>query len=252
MDPTVKFSGSGPTVMDWFAWTDVPAGQVAMGTPLDEIDEVLAGLPDLDVRRAWFVKETPRHVRQVAAFLITTHLVTNAQMREFTRRTGYAWQPIAADDHPAVAGHDDAVAFAAWLAERSGLEITLPSEEQWERAARGADLREYPWGDHFTPNHANMDRHSLGTTAPVGSYPKGASAFGLLDMAGNLDEWTATEYHPYPGGGPEVPVEETHALSRFVTRGGGWNHCRDAGRCARRHGVYQAPAFVGFRLSVTR
>jgi formylglycine-generating enzyme required for sulfatase activity len=219
-----------------------------MGTAVEDVDSLLDGFADLQLPRSWFLKETPRHLRTVTAFRISPLAVTNAQMSEFARRTGNSWLPAAAPDHPAVVNHDQAEAFANWLGQETGSEVALPSEEQWERAARGDDTREYPWGDRFTPNHANMDHHSLGTTAPVGSYPKGASAFGLLDMAGNLDEWTSTRYHAYPGAGPDVARDEVHALSPYLTRGGGWNHYRDTGRCARRHGVFSSPSFVGFRV----
>ena len=234
--------------LSWFSWCDIPTGEVAMGTPADSIDSTLVGLGDLQLPREWIVKETPRHIRNVPGFRITRHAVTNGQLSEFARRSGLDWAPAAAADHPAVVSHEVAEAFATWLSQESGLTVALPAEEQWERAARGDDLREYPWGDRFTPNHANMDHHSLGTTAPVGSYPKGASPFGLLDMAGNLDEWTSTVYSAYPGAGPEVATEEVHALSPFITRGGGWNHYRDTGRCSRRHGVFSTPSYVGFRV----
>nr|WP_277924679.1 SUMF1/EgtB/PvdO family nonheme iron enzyme [Microbacterium ureisolvens] len=92
----------------------------------------------------------------------------------------------------------------------------------------------------------------IGGTTPVGSFPDGASPFGVLDMAGNVDEWTSTRYAPYPGAPADVPVLETWAFDPHITRGGAFRHDRDLARCARRHGAYEADLAaigVGFRLA---
>jgi formylglycine-generating enzyme required for sulfatase activity len=142
-----------------------------------------------------------------------------------------------------------AVAYCEWFIETQGSSVRLLTEIEWERAARGDDAREYPWGDRFDPARANTMEAGVGGTTPVGSYPAGASPFGLLDAAGNLDEWTLTPYAPYPGAPEGVPRAEPCAISPMVTRGGGFNHTRDAARCARRHGLYR-PGPVGFRLAL--
>lgn len=89
----------------------------------------------------------------------------------------------------------------------------------------------------------------LGHALPVGSLPLGASAFGVLDMAGNVDEWTATEYYPYAGAPDDVPVVEDQAFGRHITRGGGFVHSRDLARCSRRHGIYTPGGGAGFRVA---
>jgi formylglycine-generating enzyme required for sulfatase activity len=120
---------------------------------------------------------------------------------------------------------DDAQAYCRWLSEELGATVRLPTEAEWERAARGTDGREWPWGNTFDSNRANTD-HDRGdwTTTPVGMYPLGASLEGVLDMAGNVWEWTATKwlenYENYATLVDNNPNAD--ASARRVVRGGAW------------------------------
>lgn len=228
-------------------WCEVPGGAARVGTTEAAVDTYMSTITDLRVERDWLLKECPVHEVALQPFAISRNLVTNGLFETFAEDQGLEWKPMAGDEHPAVVDYDLAQQFTVWFSEQTGLPVRLPTEAEWEHAARGGDDRLYPWGDTFTPNHANMDQHSLGTTSPVGSYPKGASPFGVLDMAGNLEEWTASAYAPYSGAPDQVPAREDWALDQHVTRGGGWNHSRDLARCTRRHGIY-SHTFVGFRL----
>lgn len=144
--------------------------------------------------------------------------------------------PEGKANHPVVlVTWHDAQAYCAWLKETTGREFRLPTEEEWEKAARGTDGREWPWGDEFSGDKANTSESGIGGTTPVGCYPDGASPYGCLDMAGNVWEWTASEYE---------------GVLR-VLRGGSWDCSQLLARCACRDGV--VPDFwssdVGFRVA---
>lgn len=210
--------------------------------------------------RAGEPDEAPRAV-MVAPFRIMRHEVTNGQFSAFVAETGHVnepekgadayvwtdrWRPVAgADwrhphgpesdlagkaDHPVVqVSQRDAAAYCAWAG------LRLPSEEEWELAARGLDQRSYPWGN-AAPEEKSGRRANFGTiaccapdgsdgffrTAPVGRYPSGASPYGLLDMAGNVWEWTSSPYRVRPG--------------EFTIRGGGWGNNPYCLRVSYRHG----------------
>lgn len=230
-------------------WVDVPTGVLVRGTPVERLDEVVASHSDDDLPRSYFAKEAPQSEIAVAGFMIARTPVTADQWSTFCDTTG--WQPPVGDGRCPM---DDvawwqAQAFCDWASDMTGLPVRLLAEDEWERAARGGDAREYPWGDVFEKRRANLAELGIGHRLPVGSLPLGASAFGVLDMAGNVDEWTSTEYYAYPGAPQEVDEVEEHAFDRHVTRGGGYIHCKDLARCARRHGIYERGRGAGFRVA---
>lgn len=233
-------------------WVDVPSGILLRGTPVDELEAEHARIVDTGIPPEWLRKEAPRAEIAVPAFRIARTPVTVGDWQVFTAATGRV--PVEGPvDHP-VSGvrWADAVAYCDWLSEQLGYAVRLPTEDEWERAARGGDARVFPWGDEYRPGLANLVDQGLGTTSPVGAFPDGASPFGVLDMAGNVDEWTSTLYAPYPGAPAEVPALEEWAFDPHVTRGGAFRHDRDLARCARRHGAYEedlAAIGIGFRVA---
>ena len=129
--------------------------------------------------------------------------------------------PEGKDDHPVVlVSHEDAKAFCQWRSKKEGKEYRLPTEEEWERAARGSDGRKYPWGDEFDKTKCNTKESGIDETTPVTAYPEGASPHQCQDMAGNVWEWTSSYYDK---------DQDT-----YVLRGGSWNYDRVDARCAYR------------------
>jgi formylglycine-generating enzyme required for sulfatase activity len=231
-------------------WIDVPAGELVRGTTLAQARTVIAAHAGLE--RAWILKECPQTTVRVPGFAIARTPVTVREWAIFAADTGIRFTPKAPADHP-VDGLPFALVewFCGWSENRTGLPTRLPTEMEWERAARGDDAREYPWGQRFDPERANLREAGIGASTPVGSFPSGASPFGVLDLAGNVDEWTSSAYRPYAGAPAGVPATERGAVDPHVTRGGSWRHGRDLARCARRHAVYPPEDGAGFRLVFT-
>jgi formylglycine-generating enzyme required for sulfatase activity len=115
----------------------------------------------------------------------------------------------------------EADAYCRWLSASTNRHFHLPTEMEWEKAARGIDGKEYPWGDKFDPVSCNTLEGRVMSTTPVGLYLQGKSPFGLYDVSGNVWEWTSSFYLPYPGGNSNT-FKETEATFH-VLRGGGWN-----------------------------
>jgi formylglycine-generating enzyme required for sulfatase activity len=173
--------------------------------------------------------ETPQHVVEVPAFQIGTYPLTVIEYACFMLAAqhpeplrGHNWQTLLAhqSDHPVVGlSWEDVLAYAQWLTLVTGDDWRLPTEAEWEKAARGTDGRIYPWGNDWDESRANT--HD-GTTTPVGSYPEGASPYGVQDLAGNVWEWTSTRYYQYPY---QASNERENHSRRFkkVLRGGPWS-----------------------------
>jgi toxoflavin biosynthesis protein ToxD len=234
-------------------WVEIPAGLLVQGTPIEDIDAIAAAHADIGVQRSWIAKEAPRRELRLPAFAIARTPVTVELWSRFAEemRLPPPQQPHGPNHPIDGVGWDEANHFCVWLADKYRWRVRLPTESEWERAARGGDAREYPWGDRYEPGRANLADLRIRKTTPVGSFPGGASPFGVLDLVGNVDEWTATPYAPYPGAPPDAPsVADANAAATdpHVTRGGGFIHNRDLARCARRHGLFAPVRGVGFRL----
>jgi formylglycine-generating enzyme required for sulfatase activity len=144
----------------------------------------------------------------------------------------------------------EARAYCAWLSHQSGQTYRLPTEAEWEAAARGREARTYPWRGDFDSARCNtFESHIRGTT-PVGVFPSGDTPEGLSDMAGNVWDWTSTAYHPYPYAADAQREDPEAPEVRRVLRGGSWFYDRVGARCAFRflsHPDYRYYDF-GFRV----
>jgi len=229
---------------------EVPAGTTVIGSTLEIVDAELAAADMHGVRREWLLKEVPRHAVSLPTFWIGRVPLTVRQVDVLAGPAGIGPPRGSGPDHPATLGVEEWFTLCRTLSEMLGRPVAPPTEEQWVRAARGDDERIYPWGDVWQEGLANMGASSLGDTCPVGRYPAGRSAFGLLDMAGNADELTRTRYAPFPGAPAEVPLVEDWAYSPYVTKGGGYMHARDLARCDRRHGIYAKGEPLALRVVV--
>lgn len=189
----------------------------------------------------WDSDEGPAQRAYLPAYYIARTEVTHRQYRAFDPTHQF---PPGEEDHPvANVTWAEADAYARWAGKR------LPTEWEWEKAARGPDGRRYPWGDDLEPAWANTGAAGLGGTAPVGSFPRDVGPFGVMDTVGNVAEWTASWYLPYPGGGTTNP---DFGESFRVVRGMSWDGDFDCdGRTAFRN--FARPDFrhptIGFRLA---
>ena len=178
--------------------------------------------------------EKPAHSESVKPFYIDKTEVTNAQYAEFVKAVGYpaptndegekpywkAWDhdkpPEGQEDWPVRnVSLKEAVAYATWLSHRDGVEYRLPTEQEWEYVARnGGSTKLYPWGNEWKDGYANIDSTSV---SPVGSFKQGATSAGVLDMIGNVWEWTSSRASLYPGSLlkiPDVQVEGGWPVAR--------------------------------------
>lgn len=206
--------------------------------------------------RRWLQKEHPKTTVVVEGFHISRFPVTNGEYVRFLEAAGGPPpESIASgepDDHP-VWGVDcsDAERFCGWYGRNAHRPCRLPTEAEWEYAAQGPSGREYPFGDEFDPSRCNTIESGIGTTTPVDRYPHGASEWGVYDLAGNVEEWTADLYRPYPGGRfVDDDLSDAAGGTYRVLRGGSFARGGDLARCARRHGPYPGPdyRYRGFRV----
>ncbi len=179
----------------------IPAGHFILGT--QEKDDSAEAL-SMGIPKPWYADETPEKKVFLKGFYIDQYEVTNRRYKVYIDDVGAVapptWKnniyPEGQDKHPvAWVTWYDAANFCQWA------EKTLPSEKQWERAARGTDGKKYPWGNGFDIKSANL-AHATGKKTKltaVGAFPEGASAEGVHDLVGNVWEWVEDDYGPYDG-----------------------------------------------------
>ncbi|HAN70573.1 MAG TPA: formylglycine-generating enzyme family protein [Actinobacteria bacterium] len=213
-------------VEDTMVW--IPGGVFTMGSDLFDIE---APIREVDVPGFW-IDRLP---------------VTHEQYYEYVQQTGVPMLPDWPEDGPAaeIANHPvervtwwEARDYASWCGKR------LPTEAEWEKAARGNDGREWPWGDVWIEENANVwdSAKPLGVmTIPNGARVGNSSPYGVIDLCGNVEEWVEDEFLPYEGSTAELP--STLGQCR-VLRGGSWFYTSEMARCSFRRGAL--PTFSGY------
>lgn len=193
--------------------------------------------------------EKPVHQVSLPEYRIGRYPVTNAEYQRFLDDTDHPWPasweegryPAGKANHPVVTvSWHDALAYCKWLSQKTGKIYRLPTEAEWEKAARGTDGREYPWGNDFDKTKCNTQESGILTTTSVGIYLEGASPYGVHDMAGNVWEWCADWFNENEYKGrensivkdPQGPKEGTYR----VLRGGSFVLDLRLARCAGRSG----------------
>jgi len=207
------------------------------------------------------VDELPRHEVVLPAYYLDRNEVTNEEYAKFLQASGrplpadpkdpdyYRWEgptpPAGQEKYPVMyVSWYDAQAYCEWAGKR------LPTEEEWEKAARGNDQRQWPWGDTFDASKCNSFEAGLRWSAPVGSFPQGDSPYGIHDMCGNVAEWTSSWYEPYPGNTIKRSAYGEHYK---VARGGAWALPAEPWSRATNRNLAQPPSYkhrsLGFRCA---
>ncbi|MBI5787338.1 MAG: SUMF1/EgtB/PvdO family nonheme iron enzyme [Candidatus Schekmanbacteria bacterium] len=177
----------------------IPAGEFTMGLNPGDTKWIIQKIGG---EERFFRNQLPTQKITLPTYYLDKYEVTNAQYKKFVDATGHKppehWEdgkiPAGLESHPVVSvTWHDAAAYAKWAGKR------LPTEAEWEKAARGSGAYLYPWGDTFQRNILNSANGGPGTTTPVGKYEKGRGEYGTYDMAGNVKEWTADNFKDYPG-----------------------------------------------------
>jgi formylglycine-generating enzyme required for sulfatase activity len=252
-------------------FVEIPAGTFLTGTREEEIPALIERFSG---SRELYEREIPQQRISLPAYYTARYPVTVAQYRAFVGTSGYEaqgeWERYSGQENHPVVGVTwyDALAYCGWLTERlrarerapgplarlvrdQGWQVRLPTEVEWEKAARGTDGRMFPWGDEADPDRANCAETGIGSTSAVGCFPGGASPYGIQDMSGNVYEWCHSLFKDYPydpKDGREIPEGE----SPRVLRGGAFHDSERLARCAVRRRGYPLYRFgnFGFRIVI--
>ena len=242
----------------------IPSGEFTMGSNVDR-ELAICRKYSLECSRDWYKDEQPQHPVYLDSYYIDMYEVTNALYAECvqegtcelpsnlgsSKSDSYYGNPRFARYPVIFVNWFDATAYCTWRGAR------LPSEAEWEMAARGTDGRTYPWGDEINCNKANyfgkdLENSCTGGTTEVGHYRDGKSPYGLYDMAGNVWEWVgdwygANYYNDSPSSNPLGPIWGQERILRGGPWDGHYNRVRSANRG--RNNPTAATNFIGFRCA---
>jgi formylglycine-generating enzyme required for sulfatase activity len=240
----------------------VPAGEFRMGTNAAEQSDLAK---KFQIQLSLFAFEAPDKAIALPEFDIDQTPVTNAEYKKFLDANpdqpvpflaeaiaqSFNWDktartfPANREQYPVVlVNWQQAMAYCKWTGGR------LPTEAEWEKAARGTDGRIYPWGNDFDPSRANTAESRLQDATPVGQFSKGASPYGALDMVGNVWQWTSSLDKPYPYDAQDGR-EDPNVQGLRITRGGSWLFGAAVSRVATRNRfeATDGSLSIGFRCA---
>ena len=243
----------------------IPEGSYMMGRDLNE-EERNYEIVEKGLRIKIFSYDYPAHPVNVSTFYLDKTEVSNTQYAVFVKAIGHrapqevGWNgtdpPANADLEPVTGvAYQDAVDYCSWLTTQrnDGLRYRLPTEEEWEYAARGKDAGKpgapvnlYPWGEQWNEGYANTREARLDHPRNVNSYLGGKSPFDILNLAGNVAEWTATDFNHYPGSNQPTPREPGYQGIYQVVRGGAYFYPKEYAMTTTR--VWARPEDKGPRL----
>jgi formylglycine-generating enzyme required for sulfatase activity len=238
------------------------------GLSFDENHKLIGGIPFVRIPAGKFIMgskkdnelanefELPQHIIALPTYWIAKYPITNAQYSDFVEGGNHPvhnWKEKK--DYPIVnVSWFDAIKFCEWFnktykkeLEEQNLKVNLPTEAQWEKAARGEYGNEWPWGNEFGLGKCNSEEENKRAPTPIDEFPDGESVFGVADLAGNVWEWTHTLFTKYPY---QFDYEDQGSDGRRTLRGGSYFSPRWDVRCATRNGNSPENKFnyIGFRV----
>jgi len=199
----------------------VLGGTFVMGRSVDSVK---------DKKDNFAMSETPEHEVSVQPFYLAKYELTRREYRQFLQETDHPspkdWKgkdfPAGTEDLPVVnVSWEDASAYCEWLSKKSGYHYRLPTEEEWEYAARGTDKRPFPWGDYWDKTLSNSKEAGSNSPLPVESFSQVKSPSGVFNLAGNVSEWTSSDFALYPKTKAEIKIPPGKPAK--IIRGGNYS-----------------------------
>jgi formylglycine-generating enzyme required for sulfatase activity len=238
---------------------DIPGGHIVIGLHCEEVREIAQQTQPFGVLKESIEIEAPQLRVKIAPFRMGKYCVTNQEFYSFIKQVGSqhlptSWQEDIFDpekaNHPVFSvSFSAANEYCLWLSEKTKRNFRLPKEAEWEYVAGGTERFKFPWGNTFQQDHANTIEEQILSTTPIGMFAQGHSPFGVLDMAGNVEEYTMDRLYSYNG----KLLDDKNCIKPLegcrVIRGGSFARFHNLARTTSRHADYQSDKYViGFRL----
>lgn len=250
-----RINGDNPTMIS------IPSATVKIGLEFKEIDQIYEKYKNIGVEKEWIEKESPSYYEDLRAFNVSKYLVTNFEYLQFLLDVKHGEVPSSwpfgifqawNSNHPVYTiSYESVLSYIEWLNKKTKRKFRLLTEAEWEYAASNGIGQEFPWGNEFHSEYANTLEGGFYAATPVGIFAEGYSKNGIADLAGNVEEYVANHYKPYPGG-REI-IDDLYKVNHGkyqIARGGSFTRYSDLARSKRRHGFFPKEIYaIGFRLA---